>query len=93
MNGTLDETADRLREFEAALAHFTDQLRQSWTELSCHIEDFDAGWQDAARRQHDELRDGFAKHLTGFLDQEAEIYLGFLHEKIRILDHYLGLSS
>lgn len=93
MHGSLDETYDRLREFESALLRFDDQLRQNWMELSRLVESFDAEWQDGARRQHDELRDGLSLWLRGFLDQDAELYLELLREKIRILDHYLGHAA
>lgn len=86
---SLDETYDRMRVFQAALARFDEALRASLRALDASHTGAQGAWQDTFAREYAAAWEPLEQGLQRWCQHEGPQYRQFVDEKLRALVRYL----
>lgn len=87
---SLDETLERMRQFEQALARFDEAQRVALAALERRHGDVQAVWQDQFSRDYTHLWEPLGDGLRRWTQREGPAYREFIADKLHSLSLYLG---
>ncbi len=86
---SMDEQFWQLKQFQAELENFNENLKASWKEVEAKYDHLSPLWQDEYRRRHDQAWEPLQAEMKRYLTKQGSAYVEFLSSKSQALERYL----